>query len=150
MLSDGSYLSRIYPSQDTKRKRLKGIVVRVIEYQLEGVEDAEPLYRLVTTMIDPHDAPAQELAALYPQRREIELAFDEFKTHMRGGQIVLRSKTPELVEQEFYGMMLAHRAVHSLMNEAALRQNLDPDRLSFSHSIRVIRRKLAAMPALSP
>ena len=66
---------------------------------------------------------------------------DEFKTHLRGGQIVLRSKTPELIEQEFYGLMLAHRAVRTLMNEAAQHQNIDPDRLSFTHSLRVIRRK---------
>lgn len=78
------------------------------------------------------------------------MTLDEFKTHMRGGQVVLRSKTPELVEQEFYGMMLDHRAVRTRMNEAALRRNIDPDRLSFTHAIRVIRRKLAAMPALSP
>jgi hypothetical protein len=151
VLADGSYLSRIYPSEKAKRKKRGGITVRVIEYRLEGVEDAEPLYRLITTLTDPEDeAPAEELAALYPQRWEIEIALDEFKTHMRGGQVVLRSKTPELVEQEFYGMMLAHRAVRSLMNEAALRQNLDPDRLSFTHAIRVIRRKLASKPALPP
>ncbi len=64
--------------------------------------------------------------------------------------MVLRSKTPNLVEQEFYGMMLAHRAVRYLMNEAALRQNRDPDRLSFTRAIRVIHRKLAAMPAFPP
>jgi hypothetical protein len=150
VLPDGSYLSRIYPTEKDKRKKRNGLVVRVIEYRLEGVEDSEPLYRLITNLTDYEKYPAQELAALYPERWEIEVTLDEFKTHMRGGQVVLRSKTPELVEQEFYGMMLAHRAVRTLMNEAALRQNLDPDRLSFTHAIRVIRRKLAAMPALSP
>ena len=69
-------------------------------------------------MTDAEKYPAHELAALYPERWEIEITLDEFKTHMRGGQIVLRSKTPELIEQEFYGMMLAHRAVRTLMNEA--------------------------------
>jgi len=150
VLPDGSYLSRIYPTQKDKRKKRGGLVVRVIEYELEGVEGGEPLYRLLTTLRDARKYPAQELAALYPERWEVEVTLDEFKTHMRGGQVVLRSKTPELVEQEFYGMMLAHWAVRSLMNEAALRQNLDPDRLSFTHAIRVIRRKLAAMPALPP
>ena len=150
VLADGSYLSRIYPSQKAKRKKRGGITVRVIEYRIEGAEDAEPLYRLITTLTDPDEAPAEELARLYPQRWEIEITLDEFKTHMRGGQVVLRSKTPELVEQEFYGMMLAHRAVRSLMNEAARCQNIDPDRLSFTHAIRVIRRKLAAKPALPP
>ena len=125
-------------------------MVRVIEYELETVEDAEPVYRLITTLLEPKEAPAQELAALYPQRWEIEGVLDEFKTHLRGGQIVLRSKTPELIEQEFYGLMLAHRAVRTLMNEAAEHQNIDPDRLSFTHSLRIIRRKLAATPPLSP
>lgn len=150
VLPDGSYFSRIYPTERDKRKKRNGLVVRVIEYRLEGVEDSEPLYRLITNLTDCEKHPAQELAALYPERWEIEVTLDEFKTHMRGGQVVLRSKTPELVEQEFYGMMLAHRAVRTLMNEATMRQNLDPDRLSFTHAIRVIRRKLAAMPALSP
>lgn len=150
VLSDGSYLSQIYLTEKDKRKKRNGLVVRVIEYQLEGIKDADPLYRLITTLTDAEKYPAHELAALYPERWEIEITLDEFKTHMRGGQIVLRSKTPELIEQEFYGMMLAHRAVRTLMNEAALQQNLDPDRLSFTHAIRVIRRKLVAMPAFSP
>lgn len=150
LLADGSYLSRIYPSEKAKRQKKGGITVRVIEYELEGAKDAEPLYRLITTLLDPEAAPAVELAALYPDRWEIEIVLDEFKTHLRGGRVVLRSKTPELVAQEFWGMMLAHRAVRSLMQEAALPQNRDPDRLSFTHSIRVIRRKLAAAPVLSP
>jgi Insertion element 4 transposase N-terminal/Transposase DDE domain len=150
VLEDGSYLSHIYPSEKAQRQKRNGLVVRVIEYELEGVEDAEPFYRLITTLLDCSQAPAEELAALYAQRWEIETLLDEFKTHLRGGRVVLRSKTPQLVEQEFYGMMLAHRAVRTLMNEAAQYQHLDPDRLSFTHSLRVIRRKLAAMPAISP
>jgi hypothetical protein len=149
-LEDGSYLSRLYPSQKSRRHKQGGFLVRVIDYELEGVEDAEPLYRLITTLHDPETAPAAELAALYSQRWEIEGVLDEFKTHLRGGQVVLRSKTPALVEQEFYGMMLAHRAVRTVMNEAAQYQNLDPDRLSFTHSLRVIRRKLVSKPAFSP
>jgi Insertion element 4 transposase N-terminal/Transposase DDE domain len=149
-LPDGSYLSWIYPSTAARRQKQGGIQVRVIEYQLLGVVDAEPLYRLITTILSHEQAPANELAALYTERWEIEVTLDEVKTHLRGGQVVLRSRTPELVEQEFYGMMLAHRAVRILMNEAALRHEVEIDRLSFTHSIRVIRRKLAAMPALSP
>ena len=82
-----------------------------IEYQLSGVADAEPLYRLLTTVSDAEDAPAPELAALYHERWEIESALDELKTHLRGARIVLRSKTPELVRQEFWGLMLAHYAI---------------------------------------
>ena len=77
------------------------------------------LYRLLTTVLDAEDAPARELAALYHERWEIETAFDELKTHLRGARIVLRSKTPELVRQEFWGLMLAHYAIRALMYEAA-------------------------------
>src|SRR5208282_5799575 len=95
-------------------------------------------------------APAEELAALYHQRWEIEGALDELKTHLRGAQIVLRSKTPDLVRQEFYGLLLAHFAVRGLMHEAALQAGEDPDRLSFLHAVRVIRRKLSLSAAIPP
>jgi len=149
-LPDGSYLSRIYPSQRDRRKNTNGIRVRVIEYTLEGVPEAEPTYRLVTTILEHQAAPAVELAALYHERWEIETALDELQTHLRGAQMVLRSKTPELVKQEFYGFLLAHFAVRGLMHEAALKADEDPDRLSFLHAVRVIRRKLPAFGAISP
>jgi hypothetical protein len=149
-LPDGSYLSRIYPSERDWRKNTKGIRVRVIEYTLEGVPEAEPSYRLVTTILDHRVAPAAELAALYHERWEIETALDELKTHLRGAQVVLRSKTPDLVKQEFYGFMLAHFAVRGLMHEAALKADEDPDRLSFLHAVRVIRRKLSTFGAIPP
>ena len=123
--------------------------MRVVEYQLEGRPEAGT-HRLMTTLLDPAQAPAEELAALYPERWELEGAFDELKTHLRGGQVVLRSKTPELIEQELYGLLLAHRAVRSLMHQAARKAELDPDRLSFTHAVRVVRRKLADRPAFSP
>ena len=149
-LADGSYLSRIYPSgQDRKRNRNE-VVVRVIDYRLEGVAGAEPIYRLVTTSLDPEKAPAPELAALYHERWEIETALDELKTHLRGARIVLRSKRPDLVRQEFYGLMMAHFAIRGLMHEAALKADEDPDRLSFVHAVRVIRRKIQSFPAIPP
>jgi hypothetical protein len=150
-LPDGSYLSTLYPSGRDRRHRRRVIPVRVIEYALEGVEEAEPLYRLVTTILDHEAAPAQELAALYPERWEIETALDELKTHLRGGaHIVLRSKTPDLVRQEFWGFLLAHFAVRGLMHEAALAADEDPDRLSFTHTVRVLRRKLPQLAAFPP
>ena len=149
-LPDGSYLSRIYPSERDWRKKTNGLRVRVIEYKLEGVPDAEPLYRLITTILDHTAAAAEELAALYHERWEIETALDELKTHLRGAQIVLRSKTPDLVKQEFYGFMMAHFAVRGLMHEAALKADVDPDQLSFLHAVRVIRRKLPAFAAIPP
>ena len=149
-LPDGAYLSRVYASRRDRRHQRNGVVVRVIEYRLEGVPDAEPLYRLVTTILDPREAPAEELAALYHERWEIETALDELKTHLRGAKIVLRSKTPDLVRQEFYGFLLAHFAIRSLMHEAALKAGEDPDRLSFLHAVRVVRRKLPLYGAIPP
>ena len=149
-LPDGSYLSRIYASTRDQRRGLNGVVVRVIEYRLEGVEGSEPLYRLATTILNYERAPATELAALYHDRWEIETAFDELKTHLRGARIVLRSKTPDLVRQEFYGLLMAHFAIRGLMHEAALESGEDPDRLSFLHAVRVVRRKIATFGAIPP
>jgi hypothetical protein len=112
--------------------------------------ETEPSYRLVTTILDHQTAPAAELAALYHERWEIETALDELKTHPRGAQMVLRSKTPELVKQEFYGFLMAHFAVRGLMHETALKAGEDPDRLSFLHAVRVIRRKLPIFGAIPP
>jgi hypothetical protein len=149
-LPDGSYLSHVYPSERDWRHQTNGIVLRVIDYRLEGIEGAEPIYRLATTILDPGNAPAEELAALYHERWEIETAFDELKTHLRGAHIVLRSKTPDLVRQEFYGLMMAHFAIRGLMHEAALKADEDPDRLSYLHAVRVVRRKLHLYGAIPP
>ena len=150
VLADGSYLSVVYPSEKDRRHSTNGVRVRVVEYRLEGVADAEPLYRLVTTILDPALAPAADLAALYHERWEIEGALAELKTHLRGARVVLRSKTPDLVRQEFWGLLLAHFAVRGLMHEAALRADEDPDRLSFLHAVRVVRRKLPLLAAFPP
>ncbi len=150
VLADGSYLSTVYANEKDRRHAANGVQVRVVEYRLEGVADAEPLYRLVTTILDEAQAPAADLAALYHERWEIEGALAELKTHLRGARVVLRSKTPDLVRQEFWGLLLAHFAVRGLMHEAALRADEDPDRLSFLHAVRVVRRKLPLLAAFPP
>jgi hypothetical protein len=149
-LPDGSYLSRIYASTSDRRNERKAIVVRAIDYRLKDVPDAEPMYRLITTILDPKQAPAKELAALYHERWEIETALDELKTHLRGAQIVLRSKTPELVKQEFYGLLMAHFAIRGLMHEAALQADEDPDRISFVHAVHVVQRRMPRFTAIPP
>jgi hypothetical protein len=149
-LPDGSYLSHIYPSEKDRRRKTNGVQVRVIDYCLNGVADAEPIYRVVTTILDHQKAPAAQLAALYHERWEIETALDELKTHLRGARIVLRSKTPDLVRQEFFGLMMTHFAIRGLMHEAALQADDDPDNLSFLHAVRVVRRKIARFPAIPP
>ena len=148
-LEDGSYLSQVYASEK-HRRRQEGDWVRVIEYRLEGIDDGQPVYRLLTTLLDPQAAPAKELAALYHERWEVESAFDELKTHLRGRQVVLRSKTPSLVLQEFYGLLLTHYALRCVIHEAALQGRADPDEISFVHAVRVVRRKLPALAAFSP
>ncbi len=149
-LSDGSYLSRIYASTSDRRNQRNGTIVRVIDYRLHNVPGSEPVYRLITTILAPQRAAAKELAALYHERWEIENSLDELKTHLRGAQIVLRSKTPELVEQEFWGLLMAHFAIRGLMHEAALKADEDPDRLSFLHSVRVVQRRLVRYAAIPP
>lgn len=149
-LSDGSFVSKIYPSAKARRNDLYGISVRVIEYRLKGTDKPKEVYRLITNILDEELAPAAELAALYHERWEIETAFDEFKTHLRGRKVILRSKTPELVQQEFFGLMLAHFAIRALMHQAALRGDVDPDTLSFVHAVRVVRRKLPRFVSIPP
>jgi hypothetical protein len=167
VLADGSYLSVVHPSERDRRHATPGIQGRVVECRLQGVADAEPLYRLVATILDPALAPAADLGALCHERWEIEGALAELKTQLRGAQAVLRSKTPDLapialrlrwVRQEFWGLALAHFAVRGLMHEAALRAGEDPDtlatlgasRLSFLHAVRVVRRKLPLLAAFPP
>ena len=124
--------------------------MRVIDYTLkDSATPVQDSYRLVTNILNPEAAPALELAALYHERWEIESVFDEFKTHMRSTSTVLRSKTPELVQQELWGLLLAHYAVRQLMERAAWQQGLDPDR-SFVHALRVIKRKMPQAAALPP
>jgi len=149
-LADGSYLSRIYRSTSERRNRRNPIRVRVIEYRLKDVPGAEPLYRLLTTILDPGLAPAKEWAALYHERWEMETTLDELKTPLRGAQIVLRSKTPELVRQEFYGLLMAPFALRGLMHEAALQADEDPDHLSFLPAVRVVQRRMARGIATPP
>ena len=151
---DGSYLSQISPAPATLKKMpdqtAPAITVRVIDYRLPGVADAEPVYRLITTLLDAGRYPADELATLYHERWSIETAFAEIKTTLKGADIVLRSKTPELVRQEFWGLLLAHHVVRKLMLEAALSRQRTPDTLSFKHSLSLIRRKLPASGAVPP
>ena len=149
MLADGSYLSTVFDSAD--RHRRSGQRVRVIEYTLQhSATPAQDSYRLVTNLLDPVQAPALELAVLYHERWEIENVFGELKTHLRANSTVLRSKTPELVQQELWGLLLAHFAIRQLMAQAAWPRGLDPDRLSFIHAVRVIKRKLPQAAAISP
>ena len=150
-LADGSYLTRIYANQPDQRARRDGEPVRVVEYQVDdGLSDPEQRYRLLCTILEPDQAPASELGVLYHERWEIENALDELKVHQRGPRVVLRSKAPDGVYQEAYGYLCTHYAIRRLMHDAALHGDLDPDRLSFTRSLRAARRSARTQPGFSP
>lgn len=146
---DGSWLAAT-GARDARR-RGNSHTVRVIDYALDDpARPGQDRYRLLTTIVDPDDAAAADLAAAYPQRWELETALGELKTHQRGPRTVLRSKQPDGVYQEAYGHLCVHYAIRALMHEAALTAQLDPDRLSFTRSLRVARRTTGSHPGFSP
>jgi len=149
---DGSYRSRLpWNAQSADRDR-GPLPVRVIEYTVPTGRNRSR-YCLITSILEPARAPAEELARLYHERWEIETAFDEFKTHLKGAGRVLRSKTPDLVYQEAWGFLIAHSAIRGLMHEAALGalpRARDADTLSYTHAVRVVRRTLPRVAAIPP
>ena len=148
-LVDGSYLAEVFDSVKD-RKRQHPVTVRVIQYTIkDGRQPAGP-FRLITTILDPTEAEAIELAGAYAQRWEIETSFDELKTHQRGPRAVLRSKSPELVLQEIWGHLCCHYAIRTLMLDAALQAGRDPDRVSFVAALRITRRSIAQQGAFPP
>jgi hypothetical protein len=146
-LSDGSYLAKIYPTQYARQKDRDGRIVRILEYTFDDPNRPGhgERHRLVTTLLDEKEYPARELICLYHERWEIEIANDELKTHQLARLVDLRSRTPGGVRQEIYGVLLAYNAVRGLMHEAALPEQIDPRRLSFLNSLRVIRDTVADM-----
>jgi hypothetical protein len=145
-LPDGSYLTEIFDQRDIHHTR-PGVRVRAVEYTIAGQDG---VYRLITTICDPADAPAAELAGLYAQRWEFESTLDEIKTHLGGSHLVLRSQHPAGAEQELYGFLLVHHAIRHLMHQAAAEGDHDPDRISFTRSLRVVRRRVTDQAAFSP
>lgn len=157
-LPDGSYLSTLYGSTKARRDARRGIdggagfVVRVIEYELKGAargQEQATTYRLLTNLVDYAQAPAKELAALYHRRWKIEQALDEIKTHLNDS-MSLRSKTPELVRQEFYALLIAHAAIRRLMTMAAQQTTQAAEDLSFTAAVNVLRRRMPAASAIPP
>ena len=155
-LADGSYLSHL--TQPGTRGRGTRIPVRVIEYTLQASESDHPhkageVYRLVTTIGvdgDPATAGAEDLAAAYAQRWEIESVFDEIKTHQLDARPVLRSRDPDGVEQEIWGILLLHHAIRDLIHTSARAAGIDPDQVSFTRALRAARRQVSDQAGLSP
>jgi hypothetical protein len=150
-LDDGSYLSHLHQIINYKRRPTE-VAVRVVDYGLDdpGRPQAEPRYRLLTTILDPARAPAEELAAVYAQRWEFESTLDEFKTHQRGPRVVLRSKMPDGVRQEIWGYLCVHHAIRWLMHTVAVEADTDPDRLSFTRTLRAARRSATSHSGFRP
>jgi DDE family transposase/transposase IS4-like protein len=143
ILTDGSFLAQIYPSPEARRRTEQGIELRVVEYALDTPAGlGQEKYRLITSLLDERAFPAERLAATYHERWEIETALDEVKIHQWAHPRPLRSKHPREVVQEFYGLLLAHLAIRTVMYQAAVRDGIDPDRLSFTGALRVLRRAI--------
>ena len=149
VLADGSWLAQLRPSGNAGR-HAEGLTIRVIDYQIDDGRSNDDTYRLFTTILDPGEASATDLALAYTQRWEIEGAFDELKTHQRGARTVLRSKSPELVLQEIWGHLCCHYAIRTLMWEAADHADVDPDRVSFVAALRIARRSISAARDFPP
>ncbi len=147
-LPDGSYLTKIYPSSSERLHDRNGRLVRIIEYTHNDTtrQGYGELHRLLTDLLDPAALPAQEAPLVYHERWDEELAFDEIKTHLNGREVHLRSKTPRGVVQELYGLVLAHRIVRQVMNDAAARDKRDARRLSFMNSLRILQAQLPEAP----
>jgi Insertion element 4 transposase N-terminal/Transposase DDE domain len=150
VLQDGSYLSTLYPDQKSRRAGVGAVQVRVVEYDLPQQSGAQERYRLITTLLDPKKAPALELATLYRERWEIESVLDELKTHTLQRRRTLRSKTPDGVEQEFYGWLLTHYATCWLMHQAASAHRLKQRDLSFTQTLHLVSRQQPHSGAFPP
>lgn len=161
-LPDGSYLSYI-PDPAAKRSAraklksgkiaitdLPGVSVRVVDYEVPNRGENSELFTVITNILDHEEMTSVDLAEAYHERWEIELAFDEVETHQRGSAVILRSKSPEMVQQELYGLLITHYGVRQLMTEAADQADIDPDRLSFTRSLNIVRRQVTSQAAFSP
>ena len=121
----------------------EGHLVRIIEYTVTvtdsgGGTRTEP-FRLATTLLDHEQAPAAQVAAVYHQRWEIENSYGELKTRLRGASFILRSRSPELVRQELFAFLTVYQALCALKAEAARTAGIDPDRISFTVTVRIAR-----------
>ena len=165
-LADGSYLALIFAPDTTARRKAALLaaarageqvdadlarIVRAAEYTVpdRGAEDSE-LICVITTLLDPAELTAAEMAFAYHQRWEHESGLDEIKTHLRAAGGILRSQSPDLVEQEMWGLLLAHYAIRDLMCRAADQAGHDPDRVSFLRAVRVVRRQIDEPAAFPP
>ena len=151
VLPDSSFLSQLVPGAGSRdERRAQAVQVRVIDYEMPNAKGEMTAYRLLTSLTDHNAAPAHELARLYHERWEIEGVFDELKTHLLQSRRVLRSKTPDLARQEFYGWVMAHYAVRWLLHQGASHNKLKHAEQSFVAHLNVLRVNLPASGSFSP
>jgi hypothetical protein len=165
-LADGSFLSVMgTPAENIRHGQARaagrplpgppqGHLVRIVEYTVtvtaaDGSRREEP-FRLVTSLLDPIQAPAAELAALYHERWESELGYGELKTRLRGATVILRSRSPELVRQEMFAFLVVYQALCALRTSAATTAGIDPDRISFTITVRLARDQAGTPAAATP
>lgn len=166
-LDDGTYLSVVIDSKVQGRRREQVLaaagagqqpdpgvarMVRVVEYDVpdRGDPARREVIRLITTILDPRQASAAELARAYHERWEEETGIDQLKTHLRGSGRVLRSKSPDLTYAEIWGYLLVHYAISALIGRAATAAGLDPDRISYTRTLRLVRRSATGTAAFPP
>jgi hypothetical protein len=150
-LPDGSYLSTIRPTGVSAAEAIvRAITVRVIDYTLPELPQAQPHYRLITTLLNAQAAPVMELAELCHRRWEMEAIYDELKTHLLQSRRVLRSRTPELVRQEFFGWVLMHYTVRWLLHQGAARHPIPHEDHSFAGHVQMLRQQQPLSGVFSP
>nr|WP_260408347.1 IS4 family transposase [Planomonospora venezuelensis] len=163
-LDDGSWLAVITKPTKLRRSqkdRLRddarrgrepdpdlAVIVRVVDYTVPDRKGEH--IRLITTILDPAEATAEQLAACYQERWEAETGFAQLKIHLRGPGRVLRSRTPDLVRQEIWAYLLTHWALATLICTAATAAGIDPDRIKFLATLRIVRRSVTDRAAFSP
>jgi hypothetical protein len=127
-------------------------MVRVIEYDVPDREGngRDELIALITTIVDPAQATAEELASVYHERWEEETAIDQLKTHLRGPDRVLRSRLPDLAYQEIWAYLIVHHAICALIARASAAADIDPDRVSFTKTLRLVRRSATGTADIPP
>jgi hypothetical protein len=168
VLGDGTYITvLVNPAirSPTRRGRIltaaragadvdpaEGYLARVVEYDVpdrDGAGSGE-LIVLLTTITEVAAARADELAAAYHQRWEQETGHDQLKTHLRGPGRILRSRLPDLVHQEVWAWLVVHHAIAVLIARAAEAADIDPDRIGFTRTLRIIRRTATGTAGFSP
>ncbi|WP_173042491.1 transposase [Phytohabitans flavus] len=167
LLADGSYLTVLYASRTRQPERdrilaaaraghdfdqQRARIARVVEYEVtnRGEPDQTEPIRLLSTILDPVQAPAHTLAAAYHERWEHETGNGQLKTHLRGPGRILRSRSPDMVIQEIYGYLLTHHAISALICRAATEADIDPDQVKFLRTVRIVRRRITDPAAFSP